>query len=224
MKTISLLLVWSFWFVGLFAQQQKTDVIQMKKDTPQNRDTIKSIPNQSTTFKLPVGTPWTYNTNQEVKKEFIREKKAMELSLPPLNKPLLQEFAFQAKDPTLACGLSILMPGLGQIYNGEMSKGLSFFVSTCGIGFLGIESISKSPAVGSFNVAVALGLYAWNIIDAPRSAKQINQRNGFVDIHFKKSNLLVNPNVDCLHAQNGQEMPQTTNAGVKLTYAFVEDK
>jgi len=224
MKTISFLLVLNFCFVNLFAQQQKSEDIQLKNTSLQIQDTIKSISTQSAKSNHSVGTPWTYNMNQEVKKEFIRENIVTESSLPPLNKPSFQEFACQSKNPNWACVFSILVPGLGQIYNGEISKGLSFFVSTFGMGFLGLESISKSPSAGSINLAVALGLYAWNVIDAPRSAKQINQRNGIVEIHFKKSNLLVNPNVDCLHAQNGQEMPQTTNAGVKVTYAFVENK
>jgi TM2 domain-containing membrane protein YozV len=125
---------------------------------------------------------------------------------------------YHAKSPVLAGIFSSAIPGMGQVYNGEISKGLSFFVATCGIGFLGIESINKSPAAGTFNVAVALSLYAWNIIDAPRSAKKINQRKGIIDIHFKNSSLLVNPNIDCLHATNGEEISRTTNAGIKLCY------
>jgi len=71
----------------------------------------------------------------------------------------------ERKSPGLAAVLSFLFTGLGQIYNGQIGKGISFLV-------LGI--------ILAFTVLILIGFilypvfWIYNIYDAYNSAKQIN--------------------------------------------------
>jgi hypothetical protein len=101
------------------------------------------------------------------------------------------------RNPTLAATLSIL-PGLGQLYNFQPRKALTFFVSwlltlgpsilliTAGEGFghglledkqFGAFLIVAFASILAFLVLFLLGLTVWAsaIIDARRSAKELTQ-------------------------------------------------
>ena len=69
------------------------------------------------------------------------------------------------KNPSVATVLSFLFMGLGQFYNGQIKKGVLFIV--CYI----VSIILMSFIVGFITTPV---LWIWGMIDANRSAKQIN--------------------------------------------------
>lgn len=71
------------------------------------------------------------------------------------------------KSEGLAAVLSFLIPGLGQIYNGEIGKGIGILVLAIILGILFFLLIT---------VLVLLILWIWNIYDAYTTAKEINQR------------------------------------------------
>lgn len=136
------------------------------------------------------------------------------------------------KDPAVACLLSVAVPGLGQIYNGQIGKGILFMAgtlgtltlaaATCGHSYYDYYSNSyynsnNNNGIAAASLVAMIGIYIWNIIDAPVSANKINRENGIVSINLKNSRLWLNPNIDYLRAQNGQSIPQTTNLGLKLT-------
>ncbi|MGV1007748.1 MAG: DUF2510 domain-containing protein [Dermatophilaceae bacterium] len=76
-----------------------------------------------------------------------------------------------AKSPGLALAASFLVPGLGQLVNGEIVKGLVFVIA-----FLaGI--VALVVLVGFLVVPV---VWVWAMIDAYRSAMQWNQRYGII--------------------------------------------
>jgi len=77
----------------------------------------------------------------------------------------------QRKIPGLAAFLSLIIPGLGQIYNGEILKGIVYFTTA----FLFIV-IGKESATGIVAIIDII-----SAIDAYRSARRINK-----DIHDKK--------------------------------------
>lgn len=103
------------------------------------------------------------------------------------NKVLLDEEA-SYKSPWLAFGLSLLYPGLGQLYNAEYGKALLMAgLGTAGLGLTmaavastNFDSESNPSYIG---VMLYSGLtiwgisYFWSIIDAPISASNINERN-----------------------------------------------
>ena len=92
------------------------------------------------------------------------------------------------KSPWLAFGLSMLYPGLGQLYNAEYGKGLLMGgLGTVGLGLAMLaamstdfDSESNPDYIGVMlysGVAIYGGVYLWSMIDAPISASNINERN-----------------------------------------------
>jgi signal peptidase I len=81
------------------------------------------------------------------------------------------------RKPLLALAAALLMPGLGQVYNGELSRGLSFFLAlafllpiAAWIGLHGPESMLWLVILGA--AFAALALYVLAIRDAYLSAKR----------------------------------------------------
>jgi hypothetical protein len=82
--------------------------------------------------------------------------------VPPAPRPL--------KSPGAAMLLSLLMPGLGQFYNGHLSKAVFFFFAFTGTIYLVVES---NPLPFAFFLPF---IFFSNMIDAYRSATLINAR------------------------------------------------
>jgi hypothetical protein len=74
------------------------------------------------------------------------------------------------KAPWVALLLSLVMPGLGQVYNGQFAKALTFFIAFSGSIFLITEG-----HVLPFAVFLPFIVFS-NMIDAYRSAVFINER------------------------------------------------
>ncbi|MCB0128919.1 MAG: hypothetical protein KDE58_41925 [Caldilineaceae bacterium] len=74
----------------------------------------------------------------------------------------------QEKNPTLAAILSVLINGLGQIYNGQVGKGILI------IGIQIINALLTSIFIGFFTGAI---VYIWSVYDAYTVAKQFNEQN-----------------------------------------------
>jgi len=92
------------------------------------------------------------------------------------------------KSPGLALGLSFLIPGAGQAYNGQWAKGglmLGGYVVSAWV-VLPMSNIGDcldnddSQAGAACRRTAALigvvGFWVWSMIDAPRTAKSINRR------------------------------------------------
>jgi hypothetical protein len=91
--------------------------------------------------------------------------------LPPLSPPpRTMEYVRLPKNPWLSVVLSVLLPGLGQVYNGEPARAFVFF-----FGFVG--SIHLTEAVGPFPFAFLIPfVWFYGLIDAHKRASAINQR------------------------------------------------
>ncbi len=86
------------------------------------------------------------------------------------------------KKPELAAALSVLVPGLGQVYNGEILKGAAVMA-----GFLGSIAVCIAVGIGDtydsigtkgwIGVGMVATSYLWGVIDAPISAQRINREN-----------------------------------------------
>lgn len=74
------------------------------------------------------------------------------------------------KEPWIALLLSLLMPGLGQVYNGQIAKALTFFAAFCGCIYVMAEGHPMPFAI------VLPFVFFWNMVDAYRSAAWINAR------------------------------------------------
>ncbi|HLE25808.1 MAG TPA: DUF5683 domain-containing protein [Thermodesulfobacteriota bacterium] len=92
------------------------------------------------------------------------------------------------KNPTLALLLSAIFPGLGQIYNNQVLKGIALIALNTVVNFLLINpleglisSLDSKPDNSTLFIVAAytiIGLILWvyAIIDAKKTAERINQR------------------------------------------------
>ena len=74
------------------------------------------------------------------------------------------------RNPIIAAVLSLIVAGLGQIYNGQITKGVLFIIAQI------INGALLYVAIG-FVTMPLVGL--WAVIDAYLVAKRNNERNGF---------------------------------------------
>lgn len=70
------------------------------------------------------------------------------------------------KNPSVATILSFFFMGLGQIYNGQIGKGVLFIV------FYFISILLMFVIIGLITTPI---LWIWGMVDANNSAKRINQ-------------------------------------------------
>ncbi len=108
------------------------------------------------------------------------------------------------KSPWAALGLSFLIPGGGQAYNGQWAKGglmlggaALFAVPVLGELECGLEADDECGGV-AFTVGVIglFGIVAWSLIDAPITAKAINRRIDAGGVALEIGPRLIVPNRD----------------------------
>lgn len=71
------------------------------------------------------------------------------------------------KNPSIATMLSFFFMGLGQIYNGQIGKGVLFII---------LYIISVALMYAGIGVITTPILWIWGMIDANNSAKKINEK------------------------------------------------
>lgn len=74
------------------------------------------------------------------------------------------------KSPAAAGFLSAFFPGIGAVYNGQVSKGILFIVLFAGL--ITLQGRGGQP----FTAFILAGFYIYQIIDAVHSARAINLR------------------------------------------------
>jgi signal peptidase I len=73
------------------------------------------------------------------------------------------------KDPWLAVNLSMFFPGIGQVYAGNLSKGIAFFATQIGllaIAFWSLFNADGNTVTGAIELGIAAIVYLVNILDA----------------------------------------------------------
>lgn len=125
------------------------------------------------------------------------------------------------KDPALSCTISLLVPGLGQLYNGQISKGIMFMATSYGglaVGAVALSTHSKGIASVGF-VAAAIS-YLWSAFDASLTSNAINKHHGLMDISLNGNHLSVQPAISSLRDPKGNYLPGSTNTGLAVAFAF----
>ncbi len=82
----------------------------------------------------------------------------------------------QNKNPYVAVIASFIFPGLGQIYNGEVRKGIGYIILGIIFASLLIFLVQNRHIIGPVLVSVASIILLWiaNMHDAYKTAKEIN--------------------------------------------------
>ncbi|NJD78552.1 MAG: hypothetical protein FIB08_15910 [Candidatus Methanoperedens sp.] len=88
------------------------------------------------------------------------------------------EVTTKKKKPGLAAIASFFIPGIGQIYSGEVRKGIGFIIIGVIFGSMTLILFWQHRMIGPFLVSGALYLLFWmyNIYDAYRTAEVINSQ------------------------------------------------
>jgi len=144
---------------------------------------------------------------------------------------------FNPKSPGIAWGLSFLVPGVGQFYNGQVGKGIGFLVTSMvsvGLGaglaanatttsydrYLGYyEEVDEEMILAAgLCYVIYLGTWIWAQIDAPISAGKLNRKNGYFSWQIgEKSVLSLQPDVKLTSLGNFQPTP---SYGMSLKVSF----
>jgi hypothetical protein len=171
MSKLAVLFVMLFFLVvpAVIAQQQMDDVLYLKDGSVVRGQIIEQVPNVSIKIQTRDGSIFTHRI-EDIEKV---------LKEPSPN-------AGKRKSPAMACLLSLLIPGTGQHYNGEHTKGVIQEVLFVGGIVLFINTANAlfrfdfSPEQGTkLTIASFLtyGSWLWSVIDAPLSAEKINRRS-----------------------------------------------
>ena len=171
----------------LFAQKIE-DVIHLKNGETVRGTIVEQIPGESLKIQTADGSVFVY-TIYEIA-EITRE---------PVMKMEEGFIKSKKKNPWLASGLSLLIPGTGQFYNDQQKKGLpQLGVALAGAGLMWWavkdnyetwDSYENNPSWNALDwidedgddklfylgTPLWLGSLVWSVVDANRSANRINQ-------------------------------------------------
>jgi TM2 domain-containing membrane protein YozV len=141
-----------------------------------------------------------------------------------LNSDMASQFNNQdeVKDEAFSCTLSMLVPGLGQIYNGQIVKGVGMLAVSYGsLGMAAVASSKGNHTLTTVGLATAAVTYVWSLFDSFISARSINNHRDLINIAVDgKNHFSVDPSFSTLHDLQGNVLPKSTNAGLAIAYAF----
>ena len=80
-------------------------------------------------------------------------------------------FGHSKKDPSAALMLALLVPGGGQIYNGQGEKAL---IPIAGIGLGALMWRADDESIHFLGGIIAIGAWVYSVFDAPMTADKIN--------------------------------------------------
>ena len=165
---------------SVFAQsslQQMEDVLYLKDGSIVRGVVIEQIPGESLKIRTQGGSVFVYTMDEITK---MTKEPLMGIG-PSMG---------TKKEPWLAFGLSFLIPGAGQFYNGQHSKGvvqLGAVVLGWGLMISAVEDNYEvygdmydpddDDGSAGLGVLLWLGGTLWSWIDAPISANRINREN-----------------------------------------------
>ena len=156
-----------------FAQQME-DVVHLKNGGLVRGTIIEQIPGESLKIQTRDGNVFVYTMDEIAK---MSKEPVMEMG---------RQIGVQKKNPWIAGGLSLLIPGAGQAYNDQLGKGaiqLGAVIVGFGLWYSGVEDNGfftdpdgddEKAVLGFF---LCLGSYIWSVVDASISANRINEQN-----------------------------------------------
>jgi hypothetical protein len=159
--------------VTVFAQQDIRDVVHLKDGTMIRGVIVEMKPDDYIKIRTVDGIIMVYEIKDilkidQVKYDYEKEFRKLEL---------LQK----EKDPAIAFMMSLVIPGTGQYYNGQIIKGIIQEGLILGSALYIIITASEFdakpgdlPIIGAS--IVMFSSYLWSVIDAPFSANTINKK------------------------------------------------
>ncbi|MGC9150244.1 MAG: hypothetical protein ACP5F6_00575 [Microbacter sp.] len=141
---------------------------------------------------------------------------------PTLEMNMNAMYQSERKDPQLSSTLSMFLPGVGQLYNGQTTKAIAFMGATFGGIAVGATALANHQTALSTVGFLTAGLsYLWSILDAGMTSNKTNHGHGLIDIALnQKRHIAINPAITTLQNTKGEAINQTTNSGVSIAYLF----
>jgi len=212
------LLAFLFLTSLVFAQTNLQDVVYLKNGSIIRGTIIEQIPNQSIRLQTADGN--VFGFQMEDIERLTREPRVG-------NNPTVE----RGKSPGLAWGLSFLVPGVGQFYNGDNTKGFLFLGGAVAGNLLMIGSDSfwasgydikfrsRNTTLYSIGLVVYLGSWIWAQIDAPISVRNKNLERGFLswDLGGSDAFIALQPEFNFTPLPGNQIAP-TYGLGLKLKF------
>lgn len=163
------------------------DVVYLKNGSIIRGIIIEQIPGQSLKIRIADGSVFVYQMSdvERITKE----------------KPVTSVPTKVRKEPVVACALSIFLPGAGQLYNGEVAKGVIMFGAFIIGASLMMAALTEEIVDWNYEkeshpdlalgTLILLGAWLWSVIDAPISASRINRENGWASLPLIDDDLAV---------------------------------
>ena len=198
-----------------FAQQME-DVVHLKNGGLVRGIIIEQIPGESLKIKTRDGNVFVYTMDEIAK---MSKEPVVEMG---------RHLGAKKKNPWIAGGLSLLIPGAGQAYNNQPGKGaIQLGAVIVGFGLLisaaednyntirgGLIDPDDDDGKAVLGILLWFGGHIWSVVDAPISANSINQQNQqpsyghLIELRGSRTTLGVDPVVS------------HKNMGTRLTLHF----
>jgi TM2 domain-containing membrane protein YozV len=149
---------------------------------------IEQIPNESLKIKTADGSVFAFKMSEVTKitKEEVLPGRGAGAAMG----------SGPRKEPAVAALLSLVIPGAGQVYNGQTGKGIIQFVLAAGGmatyivfekgydysyygGYDDYYKETGNETVSYLGLGVAVGASLWSLIDAPVTASKMNRERGY---------------------------------------------
>lgn len=210
-KVFSLLLLVAALFCGsVLAQGNMKDVVYLKNGGMVKGVIVEQVPGVSIKIQTGDGNIFVYKI-EEI------ERMTKEAAGPQRNN-YNGSYDEGYKNPTSAWLWSFFITGAGQIYNGQVGKGIGMLagqlvLNGIAYGFL-IEGDEDLALVGALASLGSLGIWIWSQIDASSTARRMNAQNGYTFNLGDRTQLGLMPTIDY------REMPLATTTGASITPGF----
>ena len=201
-----------FFSQKIMAQSGILDVVYLKNGSIVKGIIIENTPNANIKLKTSDGSLFVYNYDEIekfAKEEVVNRRNNYYSS------------SVNEKNPGLALLFSLLIPGGGQYYNGERTKGVTMTGIWLGSAVLTTVAANQGEVeLSSIGSLILLGNYIWSMIDAPVSANRINRQNAIGLINLDLGNdtyLSLSPDVQIVKQPLQLGFDKPVNAiGLKL--------
>ena len=148
-----------------FSQEETQDIIYLENGSVVKGIIMELVPNVSVKIKLQDGIVYIYPMDE-------------------VRKIIRKEAPRERKSPELAFVLSLIFPGGGQFYNGDVSKGITqeLLIAAGLVLVISEASKNRSGFIDTRNstfrvlgITMVAGGVLWSLIDAPISASKKNK-------------------------------------------------
>ena len=206
-KVFSLLLLVAALFCGsVMAQNNMKDVVYLKNGGVVRGIIVEQVPGVSIKIQTADGNIFVYKI-EEV------ERMTKEAAGPQrnYNNNYSGGYGEGYKNPTSAWCWSFFITGAGQMYNGQVGKGIGMLLGSLALNGVGSALVVEGEELGLLCYAGVLGLWVWSQIDAPATARRINAQNGYTFNLGDRTQLGLMPTMDY------RELPLATTTGATFT-------